>query len=795
MDEQLQPVTDVNAPNVKDLFFRYVRFLPLFIISVALSLFVAYIYLRYATPVYRSSGVLVIEQEDQQFQGDEKFQKLFSSNNSKNILSEIEYLRSRRLIERVVRSLNLNATYYAVGNIKEQNIYKSCPITLQAVQPTDSLPGFTLNIEFQDDNTFQINGEKKSYAIGETFQIGHGVFKLLRTSPGSISKQYKITWQPTSSAASMYISNLLIAPKAQGTGLLNIIQETTNPVLAADVVNQLMKEYQQATVEDKNVTTKQTLFFINDRLRKISEELDSVTRGLLAFQKANNVIDVEAQSTNYFSGADETDKQIAQGKVQLEMTQYVEGYLRDRKNNFNTTPSALGLVDPTLSTLITGYNTLQLERKALIDGAVPRTNVRVQQLEDQIEKLRQSLLENLRNIKATQQGALNDLQHKSGDIQAQIRSLPEKQQNLIDIKRQQESKLAIYNFLQEKREETNISLAATISDTKVLEEAMPNNYPVKPSSRNIQLLAVVIGLVLPALFIFILEISNDKINGRADVEKLTRTIIIGEVGHSYKKEVLVVTPNNRSVVAEQFRIIRSNLQYVLNKIEKPVLLVTSSFSGEGKSFISVNIGSVMALAGKRTIILEFDIRKPKVLSELGIPKKPGFINYLLGKVSLEELPIPVEGQENLFVLACGPVPPNPAELLLDEKLADVFTYLRNNFDVVIIDTAPVGIVSDAMSIGKYANATLYIVRQGYTFKKQMNWIEEFQQLNKLPKISIVMNDVRQRLGYGSYGYGQYGYSYSYSSAYFEEVEEPPTLFSTWFGWLNPKNWGKKKRKR
>jgi tyrosine-protein kinase Etk/Wzc len=261
------------------------------------------------------------------------------------------------------------------------------------------------------------------------------------------------------------------------------------------------------------------------------------------------------------------------------------------------------------------------------------------------------------------------LQRKNQGLQSQIRSLPVKQQNLVEIKRQQESKLAVYNYLQEKREETAISLAATISGTKVLEEAAPNLIPVKPNRNNVKMLAIVIGLVVPSLFIFVLELLNDKVNGRSDVEKLTGAVIVGEVGHSYKKEALIVTQNNRSVLAEQFRIIRSNLQYILNNIEKPVILITSSFSGEGKSFISTNVGSVMALTGKRTIILEFDIRKPKILSELGIPKKPGFINYLLGKAALQDLPIPVEGHPNLFVLACGPVPPNPAELLLDAKVA------------------------------------------------------------------------------------------------------------------------------
>ena len=342
-----------------------------------------------------------------------------------------------------------------------------------------------------------------------------------------------------------------------------------------------------------------------------------------------------------------------------------------------------------------------------------------------------------------------------------------------------------------------MALASTISNIKVLTEASPNFYPIKPNRRNTQMLAIFIGLLLPALFIFILEILNDKVTTRYDVEKITNATVIGEVGHAYGKNNLVVTGNNRSVVAEQFRIIRSNLQYVLNHIPKPVILVTSSFSGEGKSFISTNIGAVMAVAGKRTIILEFDIRKPKVLSHLNMSKKPGLTNYLLGKTRLEDLPVPVEGSENLFVLPCGPVPPNPAEILLDPKLNELFDYLHQNFDAVIMDTAPVGMVSDAMTLSRFAHCTLYIVRQGHTYKKQIGLIDEFYTQGKLPKISIILNDVKIRSGYGYYGYGRYGYGYGYGSGYFDDEDNapPPGLLGKWFGWLDTKKWTKKKRKR
>jgi capsular exopolysaccharide synthesis family protein len=285
-----------------------------------------------------------------------------------------------------------------------------------------------------------------------------------------------------------------------------------------------------------------------------------------------------------------------------------------------------------------------------------------------------------------------------------------------------------------------------------------------------------LGLGLPALFIFISEILNDKVSTRFDIERLTSAPILGEIGHSYSKDVLVVNKSTRSMVAEQFRIIRSNLQYILKKSEKATILITSSFSGEGKSYVTTNMGAVLALAGKKTVLLEFDIRKPKLLSGLEIPKGPGITNYLVGKGNLADLIKPVPDQENLFILGCGPIPPNPSELLLDTKVDEMFEWLKANFDVILVDTAPVGMVSDAMTLSKYADSTLYLVRQGHTFKKQIALIDEFYTGSKLPRISIVINDVKIKPGYGYYGYGRYGYGYGYGYGSYYEEEKPPENF-------------------
>jgi len=796
MEEQLQPSgkSELSNLSIKDLFFKYVRFLPLFVISVALALLAAFIYLRYSTLVYRSNGTIMIVDDKGGGSNDKLEELLTSSDGKKNIQNEIEVLQSRPLMERVVRSLNLNFTYYAIGNIKELNLYQSCPFKVEVFKINNPNAAFSLAFDFEGE-AFRVNKSGPLIPIGVGFENENGAFRLIRNvNSSSIGREYKVTWLTTWEQANVLRSTLIVSPKLN-TGILNLTMEGTSAEMIADVINRLMKEYQLSTVEEKNETTSKTLEFIDVRLDSLQNEINVIMARKVALSNQYNLIDIESQSQDFLTRLQHADKEVNTQGILLNMAQMIEDYLRDKRNAYTPVPSTLSVQDQTLTTLISAYNVNQLERKELVDSKVPQGNVVVQQKERQIEELRQRIIENLQNIKQSTQSVLRNYQSEAGNIQGQIKQLPAKQQQIIEVERELQGKLVVYNSLLEKREESAIARASTISNIKVLQDATPNTIPVKPNRRNVQMLAIVIGLLLPALFIFAIELLNDKVTTRYDIEKLTTATILGEVGHAYGKETLVTTNNNRTVVAEQFRILRSNLQYVLNNVKKPVILVTSSFSGEGKSFISTNVGGVMALAGKRTIILEFDIRKPKIISGLNLPKKAGLTNYLIGKMNIEDLPIKVPDQDNLFVLPCGPVPPNPAELLLDPKLNDLFVYLRESFDVVIMDTAPVGMESDSMTLSKFADATLYIVRQGHTFKKQVGMIDEFYREGKLPKISIVMNDVKIRSGYGYYGYGRYGYGYGYGSGYFEEDKREESFWTKWFGWLDVKNWNKKHKKK
>ncbi|RPD43529.1 GumC family protein [Paracnuella aquatica] len=800
MEDQLQIAQkEPQSLNIKELFFKYIRFLPWFVFSVAFALLGAYLYLRYTTPTYESAGALIIKSEGNGGTGggseaNDRFSQLFVLDNSINVQNEIELLKSHQLMQRVVDNLQLNFQYFTKGNIREVHHYKDVPFFVEAITLADSGSTKELEFEFNNNDAFKVKDGNASYAFGQPFSVAGSTFRLIRRPGASVGEAYKVIWHPTRQLAKAYAADLLVAPKGT-TGILNLTFQNTHPVLAADVLNQLMQEYKVVTIEDKNETKRQTINFIDDRLQVVSRELDSVTGSLLAYQRANNLLDPTTQSSSYLTKIDNYEEQINTQQVQVNVANMIEAYLRDSKNDFNVVPSSLGLSDPTLNTMIAAYNVAQLERKGLLDANVPAANARVQQKTGQIEQLRLNILESITNVKAAYGAAISRLQQNRGTVRAEIQQLPLKEQNLLEIKKQQEMKQSVFNFLMEKREETAISLAATISNIKVVEDASVAKTPVAPNKQTTQLIAIVAGLLLPALVIFAKEALNDKVSSRADIEKASDVPILGEVGHSFSEETLVAKPNSRGMVAEQFRVIRSNLQYILSNMQNPVILVTSTYSGEGKSFISTNLGAVLSLANKRTIILEFDIRKPKILSGLNMQKKPGLTNWLLGKVAMEDLPIPVAGYDNLFVLSCGPVPPNPAEMLLSPQLETLFTWLRANFDIVVMDTAPVGIVSDAQTLSRFADATLYIARQGRTLKKQVGLIDELYHSGKLPHMSVVINDVQLQAGYGYYGYGRYGYTYGYgeNSGYFEEETKSGANGNGLFGWLKGK--GKKKRSK
>ncbi len=616
MEEQQQINTNKSELwnlSIKDLFYKYVRFLPLFLLSVAICLFLAFAYLRYTTRVYSATGSMMIKSEQPGGSSD-KLEDILKGGNDRtqNIQNEIEVLKSRPLMERVVEKLNLQFSYIAKGKIKDYNIYTQGPFVAEAFKITDSLGSFSMGIKFINDHQFRVDNSSDLFSMDQLFTNSNGVFRLRKKAPAIANSEYTVSWQPASSVAGVYAAGVRVNPKTPGTSILSISIQTTNALLAADIVNHLMIEYDSMTVGQNNSANLQTYDFISDQIERMNRQLDTLQLRFLKYKRDHDLFDIDKQTTDLVNIYVEADKETDLQKYRLNVANGIASYLTDKRNKYSTTtPSALLLEDQTLIELTTLYNKWQLDRQSLIDGNVPPSNPLVREAEGQIERIRQKLLENLDNIRLTLHSAINSLQTKSGASKAKLKELPFDLKDYVEMERLINTQFTLKSQLELKRAEVSIKIASVVSNSKVIDQATPSNVPVKPNKRTIQILAILVGIGLPALLIFVGEVLNDKISTRFDIERLTQAPILGEIGHSFADNTLIVNKTSRTMVAEQFRIIRSNLQYVVNKPDKSVILVTSSFSGEGKSFVSTNMAAVLALAVKKRSFLSLISASPK----------------------------------------------------------------------------------------------------------------------------------------------------------------------------------------
>ncbi len=763
--------------NLKEFIFKYLRYWPLLAACILLALLLALIKIRYATPIYNVTGSLFINKENKIGGRNEGLEDMFMFSNNVNLKNELEILRSKPLVQRVVKNLGLQIGYYNTGNVRSSNIYGVSPIALDVVALKDSNRAFTFNIE-ATDKQFRFQKSKNSFEYNKIFENSAGTFRVIRIPRRKItdfgSNNFSIVYTPISSATSALSSAINTSQSIDQATILDISIETDNITYGKDVVNELMKEYGKMNVEDKRQISRATMQFIDERLDTIKNELGNVESGLLRFREKNEVIDLSNQSQLYYGNLAENNKQLITQQVQMGVVEYLLQYINDPGNQYKIVPTDLGIQEPTLLPLLTQYNTLQLQRNTLQQTTGP-SNTALLSIEATLTKLRLQIHEALKNVLHAYGIAANKMKEQIAGAQSKIKGVPAKAKGLLDIERQQKIKQDLYLFLLQKREEAAISVAATVASSNPLEEASASKVPVSPNKKSILLLALFAGILIPVGIIALLEMLNDKIREREEIVKQVKSPIIGEIGHA-GENTLIVHAGSRTVVAEQFRIMRTNVQYLIHKINKPVVLVTSSVSGEGKSFVATNFGAVLALTGKKTVVLEFDIRKPRLLKGLDMKTQKGLTNYIMGNTSLDEIIQPVPEFSNLFVIGCGPVPPNPSELLLDKQVSQLFEELKSRFDNIIIDSAPVGLVSDAFTLSTYANASLYIIRHGYTLKRQLNMVDDLYQKKRLPNMGLVINDIQTRGRYkGYYGYGGgtyygYGYGYGYGGDYFQELK-------------------------
>jgi tyrosine-protein kinase Etk/Wzc len=776
MTEENNNGTGHNKPafSPREIIFRYIRYFPWVAISLALFLIGAFLKIRYSTPIYNVTAKLLAKNQTPLSNSGEKFDDIFMMQAiSRNLNDEIEIIKSKPMAARVINSLGLQLQISNKGSIRTSLIYhRDAPFDVHFVKINDSSRSLSLLITILNDKEYRIgNGTSLNY-FGEILDMPFGKVQLSRNRinlHAFASNEFIISWAPIENRAAGLKAAINVARTNDISSVLTLSLTTENTKMGADIVNQYMEEFQQSSLEDKRQIAVNTLSFIDEQLDTVRMELGGVERNLQQYREKNRMFAPEQQSTISFTEISESAKQLYTQSVRLKIVEFLINYINDMSNPYRIVPATLGIEEPSLIQQITSYNKLQLERETTLKTTGANNQV-IRSMEITIEGLRRDMLENLNNIRQTYVLTIQNLEQIQNEAKSEIRNIPQKEKQLLEVTRQQNILQELYQYLLQKKLETSISSASTISNIRIVEQAVASGTLVSPNKKTLYMIAFLLGLGVPAGIIFLIEYLNDKVKSRTDVEKYTNAPILGEIGHAEEGGALVVTKNNRKFIAEQFRIVRSNLQYVLPKVSKPVIMVTSSFSGEGKSFISTNMGAVMAISGKKTVILEFDIRKPKILKGLGLNERKGITNFIVGNTTVDKIIHPVPGVDNLFVIPCGPVPPNPAEMLLESKVSELFEELRQQFDIIIVDTAPVGLVSDSITLGKHADAVIYIVRHNYTLKKQMGLIEELYSKQKLPHLSLIINDIKMSAGYGGYyGYGGYGYGYGYGygSDYFD----------------------------
>jgi capsular exopolysaccharide synthesis family protein len=753
-------VVDVSdSPNLRATLFRYLRNWPWFLLSVTLLLAAAYAYLLFQQPIYKIQASLLVKDEKKGLGADNLLKELEIFAPKAVVENEIEILKSYTLMDKVVGRLNLDLQYFASTPFGKREIYGESPVRLIVERPRPELYEEQLTLSFPGNHLVRINDV--SYPLNQSIQTPYGRLRVFaRKALTAQTDPVIVQALPRVETVNNYVKNLKAEPTSKAATVIALTLEDAVPSKGEAILNQLIEEYNQAAIADKNVTAANTLNFIEERLKLISGELATVEKDVELYKSTQGITDLSVQAQTFLETVKNNDAQLNQVNLQLGALGDIERYVNSREGEQGVTPSTLGLSDPVLLGLITQVTTLQLQRDQLARTMSPQ-NPALQSLDNQIKVTKSNIAGNIATMKAMLTTSRQQLQANNGKLEGVIRTIPSKERALLDITRQQAIKNNLYTYLLEKREETAVSYAATISDSRTIDAARGSVKPVKPVKAMIFLLFGLVGLMLPVGAMATRDALNNRVTRRADVEGSTHVPILGEVTKNKNAETLVLAPRSRSVIAEQIRTLRTNLQFLrTNAGESQVLLFTSSISGEGKSFVSLNLGASLALVDRKTVILEMDLRKPGLRSSVDVANSAGITNYLIGEATVDEVLQPVPGHDNYFIIPSGPIPPNPSELLSGPRLETLFADLRQRFDYVIVDSPPIGLVTDAQLIAPFADATLFMVRHDVTPKNNLRMIEALHKEHRFKKLNIILNAVGEGESY-YYSYG-YGYNKYYS---------------------------------
>jgi len=775
--------------NLREIFEKYFRHWKFIVICMAIALIIGFLYLQSRTPIYESSATVIVSDEKSGNLSDELsvFSDLGIITQKGNLYNEIEIFKSRKLISQVVQELQLNIMIEKEGNFITPNkyYYNDSPISIKLSTPIENIVHHTtLGLTILDNDNFKIseyytntNGKdisenKGKHKFGDSINTSIGFITINKTNylqDNNKGDDIIINISTLESAVNNYKANLTIQTVNRDASAIEIKINGPNKALNNDFLNTLISQHQAQAINDKNIIALNTSKFIDERMKVIEKELSDIENLLQAFMTQEKYVDLNISVQNILEKESAVEKDLINAYIQLKLAEQIKDYLQKHKDLSSLLPANLGVESEAINKMTNDYNQLVLQRNNLLLNSSAE-NPLITKIDNQLLALRASLNESLNNLITSLKIQTQSLKTNIDNYSSNLASVPESERRYKDILRQQQIKENLYIYLMQKREEAEIAMAATVSNIKLVDSAYSTIKPIKPKKAASMLVALLIGLFLPILLIYFRDLFDNKVHTTEDLGFLNIPIV-SSIPFKKSDDIIIIKENIKGHLAEAFRTLRSNLEFIFtDKKEKGnTIFVTSTIPGEGKTFVSLNLAVSYTLINAKVLILELDLRAPRIAHYLKIPDSEGISDYLKDdNTTLNDIIIHSIEYKNLDYITAGTIPPNPSELLMRPKLADFFDTIKKEYDYIIVDNAPIGLVVDTLSIISYADIILYIARAEYLDKRALGFTNNFIKNKNVKNIALVLNGTkvksRSYYGYGyGYGYGYYSYQYDYDN--------------------------------
>ena len=790
-DFQEEDIYDNSNINIKDVIDNYLSYWKWFILSVIISLAVTFYILNFIRPQYKASATIKIK-DDQG--GDNSTLSVFEDlgvmgGSNAKIEDEIEILKSTTLISEVIKSLKLNVQLYTNKNriseflddnlgleteFYENEKYRNIPIKINFFIADTTLfntvASFIIHVNSVENFTcidLDTKNEKK-YSFGETVSLGFGEFIIIPNTDlvgnNFIGTNILVSINSIYNLASSYANRIEIEPKSEHSSILSMTLKDAVKERAEDFLNELVDKYNERAIYLKEQLSKNTSSFVTKRLEIISNELSTVDLTAETLKTRYGLSDVASETGLNMQSGQEIEQQIVQANTQLQQIEYIKEYV-SAKDDTELIPADVGVADNNVTTSMQQYNELMLEKKRLLEYSTEKNPI-VVNISEQLKNLKNNINQGLNNLESSQKISIDALNKQDARINSRLYSAPKQERQYRDVQRQQQIKEALYLYLLQKREETAITLGVVDPNAKIIDSARSTPWPISPKKNIFYLAAVFLGLLIPLIIIYLIDFLNTKVKSREDIEKLLNIPILGDIPKLESKKSYLINKDDHSSVAEAFRILRTNLSFLLTQTGEKgkTVFITSTIAHEGKSFVSSNLAASLAHTGKKTLLIGMDVRAPKIKSYLGIKGDIGVTNYIIDTdITINGITIKVPTVENLELISSGNIPPNPSELLMNSRVKELFDEVKQHYEYIIVDTAASSIITDTMILRDYADAFVYVIRADYLDKRHLGYVKSLHKDKRFRNMALLINGVdHKKAGYG-YGYG-YGAKFEKSDS-------------------------------